>query len=248
MKPQEMFVGARDFFAVLVPGAIFLILLPVTVTDWLRQNLMVGSTSYAGMELLAFAVASYAVGTLISGVAGQFDKSVDRRIRDRLAGTSQLTNLEENLARAELLAKCLEESINKHMRGFSRETRPWSTRSFWWNYIRLNCPEGISELDRIEGHQKLFRSLALVSLALALIHALLRWVEKPMPINPTLLAIGAFFAFFGLYVRYRMIFARRLYELAIVLSIPAGNVDTGSKAFFDDGDAWKALLNRQLTN
>jgi len=246
MKPQDMFIGARDFFAVLVPGAMFLILLPMDVAGWLGGKLAFGSGDdpSAGIVVLAFLAASYAVGTLISGVAGQFDKSVDRRIKDRIAkpptGWSKLTRLEKDLARAQILAKGLEESINKQMIGLI-ENRPWSTRSFWWNYIRLKCPEGIMELDRLEGHQKLFRSLAFMSLLLGYIYALSPTYGGPPSIVETILAALAFCAFLVLYVRHRMVFGRRLYELAIVHTIPDSCVDEGAKAFFEAGQAWKAL-------
>ena len=76
---------------------------------------------------------------------------------------------------------------------------------------------------------------------LGYIYALSSTYGGPPSIVETILAALAFCAFLVLYVRHRMVFGRRLYELAIVHTIPDSCVDEGAKAFFEAGQAWKAL-------
>src|SRR6187455_2897162 len=68
MKSIDAMVSVRDFFAILVPGAVLLALLNV---DWpLDQP--------AGVLIFAFAVAAYIAGTVVAGVGAIADNAVDR--------------------------------------------------------------------------------------------------------------------------------------------------------------------------
>ncbi len=261
VKPQELSIGLRDVLALLVPGAVLLIALPVNVTGWLQGRLRLGDgPPDATLFLLVFLIAAIAAGSLLSGLAGLADDYVDEYIKWRagrlpsrgIRGTlsRSIHKLEEAKKLAEKLEACV---LPAALAGSGGDVRPWTTRSFWWNYLRLNCPEAIAELDRIEGIQKQFRSFVIVALFIA-IAALLEPIEwptlfgaGPLSANPgeAIAPLGAYapwllflpsliicvFCFFS-YVGYRVRFARRLYELAIVHALPETLVLNGSKNFF----------------
>jgi hypothetical protein len=95
-------------------------------------------------------------------------------VSERDFGT--LTRQIAKLRQTEELAAELACKINPLASDPQREL-PWTPRSFWWNYLRLNCPVAIAELDRIEGLQKQFRSLVVVAGAAAFfaLEALVQW-------------------------------------------------------------------------
>lgn len=159
LKPQDFLLSARDFFAVIVPGAIFLLLLP----DRTLAEIGLGTT---GPRLLGFAIAAYLAGSVFSALGSVLDLLVDpvlegegfRAIRFRKL------RLRERLAdklRKQLIAEC--------PCPIMLEEHPERVKNFWWTHLRLNCPAAMIELDRIEATQKLFRSLAPVFVILAIL-------------------------------------------------------------------------------
>jgi len=159
LKPQDFLLSARDFFAVIVPGAIFLLLLP----DRTLAEIGLGTT---GPRLLGFAIAAYLAGSVFSALGSVLDLLVDpvlegegfRAIRFRKL------RLREKLAdklRKQLIAEC--------PCPIMLEEHPERVKNFWWTHLRLNCPAAMIELDRIEATQKLFRSLAPVFVILAIL-------------------------------------------------------------------------------
>lgn len=151
LKPQDFLISARDFFAVIVPGAIFLLLLP----DRALAQMQIGTS---GAELLAFAIAAYLAGSVFSALGSGLDLVVDPLLQCR---KFRAFGLFPKLRRREALAdKLRRQLIAECPCPISLKEHPESVKAFWWNHLRLNCPAAMVELDRIEATQKLFRSLA----------------------------------------------------------------------------------------
>jgi len=213
-KPQDFFLGVRDFFAVLVPGATFLLLLP-------EKSLAVAGFGRSGLALLGVVIAAYLVGSVASAAGAALDHVVDpllasRRFRDRFGATlRRRQDLAERL-QAELLGQCGDPLAGAE----GRET----VKDFWWTYLRLNSAEAMTELDRIEGTQKLFRSLVAVFLALALIAfpPTAAWMHPSLAAGHRF-ATGHYLAFAAvsavLYAAARSSFLHALYRLAAACCI-----------------------------
>ena len=250
MKPQDLFIGAKDFFSVLVPGTVLILILEFSgfyrPLSALAGAVTFGSAGYdSTLMLLLFLIAAYAVGTIVAGGASMLDALVDRKIKKRFSslkpGSSKLsasrrmreavfgweTEKVRKLVQAEHVARNLEARIAPAMLSLSVLNRPWSTKGFWWNYLRINCPTAIMELDLIEGYQKQYRSFIVVSVVVAAIYA--------SRLNPwALVALACAFAMFSLYVRYRIRFARRIFEMAVAFVLSKDTMQQSMGAFWAD--------------
>ena len=89
MKPQEFFIGIRDFFAILVPGAFLLLLFPFDIADCINPQTLVSTSLLKQAPLPILVVAAYAVGVLLMGIAGRMDEFVDRNIHRRRVATGK---------------------------------------------------------------------------------------------------------------------------------------------------------------
>lgn len=151
MKPQEFLIGIRDFFAVVVPGTIFLFLLPTHIVE--------SAQTFKGVALFGVAIAAYLIGSVASAMGSLLDLPVDSvlessRFRRRLG---------KKLAQREALATEMRRNLLQQAGLPVPENQyPESIKAFWWSHLRLNCPSAMAELDRIEATSKLFRSLVAV--------------------------------------------------------------------------------------
>ncbi len=261
MKPQDLFLGIRDFLSLLVPGIAFLVLFPGSVLTWLSKPIRIGTAlPDTTLLVLVFLAAALTAGSILSGLAGLLDERVDRNVsrwmeeptRGHVLKAKAFARQLAKLAATERLAGRLADEINPLSRDFEQSLL-WTPRAFWWNYLRLNCPIAIAELDRIEGLQKQFRSLVVVAFAAALfaIESPIEWSRlagslaevagwkaafapllnwKPWALASVAFLVMAFC--FSAYVGYRIRFARRLFELAVIQALPKERVDTGTRQFF----------------
>ncbi|HYI47734.1 MAG TPA: hypothetical protein VEX35_04640 [Allosphingosinicella sp.] len=260
MKAQDLLLGVRDFFAVLIPGAVLLfVLTAVAALDEVAPEWLVAAASAAQKQSAAlklsetgnvfvFAIAAYAAGQIVSAASSLLDWPVDwfERTCGRWSiGNPLLRRLDPRvrLWRFRCLAMELKDEATWALLwpDASRTDRPerrsncfddrfnplWSVRSFWRDYLRLNKPDAIAELDRIESAQKMFRSLGVVLLAMAGILA---------PSLSTLQLAGTALLFllcYLLFVRFRLAFFYRLYKLALLTTLPEGHVEKSAGAFFE---------------
>jgi hypothetical protein len=248
MKPQDLFIGIRDVLALLVPGAVLILLLPIDATRQIADEIRIGPKGEidTALLLLSFLVVSLATGSLLSALAGQMDKFVDGQTEKELGDVRFMigrASLERSIGRMKTL-RALASALKDRKLQESRivdglSDAPWTPRAFWWNYLRLNCPEAIAELDRVEGFQKQFRSLTVVFsiLSLAALTFPLDWgglLAEPgtapfLSSFGNLLAIQPWLAFLGFgfaaclcfvsYAAYRVIFSIRLFELALIAEL-----------------------------
>jgi hypothetical protein len=165
MKPQDFLVGIRDFFALVVPGAIFLVCMPVHPPGHLVPP-------DPTLKLFAAAIAAYLVGAIASAVGSRLDRPVDTSLESRWLASRW--RLDERGRLAGMLRDRLLGPLTKAERAEYDE----SVKTFWWSHLRLRCPEAIGELDRIEAMQKLCRSLVPIFTFLAIWYA---WRCDPGP-------------------------------------------------------------------
>lgn len=146
MKPQDFLVGIRDFFSVVVPGAIFLLCIPSALLPKGPQD--------ATLSLFAAAIAAYLIGALASVVGSLLDKPVDPALESDF-----VKHRWKRLGDRAALASEMQDRVLERLAPAERAKYKESLKSFWWGHLRLRCPEAIAELDRIEAVQKLCRSL-----------------------------------------------------------------------------------------
>jgi len=147
MKPQDFLIGIRDFFAVLVPGAVLLMLLQLPGEPL---------TSNSGtLAIVGLAIAAYLLGSVADRLGSLLDLPLDPIVRAEWVPLTKKAH-----ARQREAEKCQQQLIDGCKPCVELDADvPLSPRMFWWDHLRLSCPAAIQELDRIEGTQKLFRSL-----------------------------------------------------------------------------------------
>lgn len=216
MKPQDFLIGIRDFFAILVPGAVVILLIDpkMPATPPLATE---------AVRFVAFTIAAFLIGSVADRLGALLDHLIDPVLRSkwlaRIGPRMAAREREATTCRKQLLDSYFPEKTP-----FRPEDQV-STRSFWWDYLRLNCPPAIQELDRIEATQKLFRSLTAAFLFLALYYA--RASDAPAPhwfadagaqLAWWMLLFGAASAI--LYAIGRFIFRETVFRLAVAYCVP----------------------------
>ena len=153
MKPSDFFVGAMDFFSILMPGALLAFLL----TPWAPGVFgpVLPALESEGVRWVAFAVAAYFFGHLLHHLSSWLDEWYDQTYvaEKRRFGDEKLLVRARELTKADLGDNLEDVSI------------------FMWagSYVRANNSAAAAELERAGGDSKFFRSLCLVSiLAVAL--------------------------------------------------------------------------------
>lgn len=208
MRPQEFLIGIRDFFAVIVPGAIFLFLLP---TDLVRPAV----NNLTGVVLFGVAIAAYLAGSVASALGSRLDFIVDTTIESRRFRRYFAWRLaaREDLADALRIRFLKEASLP-----IAVEQHPESIKSFWWNHLRLSCPSAMTELDRLEATSKLFRSLVAVFSIWAVIYLLSPNLRNMIGAGPTSL-VGAAIVSIIFYASGRYIFLGAVYQLGAAYAV-----------------------------
>ena len=215
MKPADFMVSLRDLFAVFVPGAVLLWLLPSSAIE-IEHN---------AINILVLVVAAYLAGSVASGVGALADHLIDRLFAfTRLDGFKRF----KELRTFEKAANALRDKALDRLDALVAPDRlglagVWSARSFWWTQIRIHCPPGLLELDRIEAHQKLFRSLIVVFAVLATVEWLFGGSADRLPGSAPrhlawvwlALAVGSLVP----YMAGRFHFARTVYGFAATLCL-----------------------------
>lgn len=204
MRPQDLLLGARDFFAVLIPGAVLLLIIPLPLDQ----------SKLEGLSLFAFAVAAYLAGSLASAVGGIADYLIDPILK---SARYRRSIFGRKLACREKAAEQLRDILLESHAGRTPVLESYSVKSFWWDRLRLGCPPALLELDRIEARQKLFRSLMAIFLFLM---AWSWWPASPgqpprvtSPLSPLAWAFLSLISAL-LYASGRAQFLQALYRLA----------------------------------
>lgn len=161
MKPSDFFIGAMEFFAILVPGAILAFLMMPFKDEIFGQLLPALAPGAAGW--VAFAVVAFVLGHVLHHAGAALDKLYDREIKLR-----RRFGEEWAFARAKALIRA--------RYGIDDQA---DVSYFLWagSAVRAQCDAAAAELDRNGGESKFFRSLSLTSaLAAALWIVQGQWV------------------------------------------------------------------------
>jgi hypothetical protein len=239
MKPGDFLIGLRDFFAVLIPGAVltFLIASFARVAghfpSWWTPLVASLNSLGAAERTFAYAIIAYACGQVIASLSSLLDPPVDafERSYGQRTGKCFLWGIdpEARLVTYRRMARELKDEVACALLGGDEPGRAtvrgaladgeirelWSTKSFWKDFLRLCEPVATAELDRIESTEKLFRSLAVVFLLVA------GTTVRNSSWSATGAALMAFLVCFYLYARFRLGFMYRLYKLAVLTSFDA---------------------------
>ncbi len=162
VKPGDFFIGLVDFFAILLPGAIFTFLLWDVGETVLSSSLPPLDSSAKAWT--AFVVASYVLGHALHQAGSVLDRSYDALY---VKGWKRRKGEERLLTRTREL-----------MRGMlGGDATMTSAYSWAGSYVRTASDAATRELERMGAESKFFRSLALV-LAFALVTFVVRGLCK----------------------------------------------------------------------
>jgi hypothetical protein len=148
-KPSDFFVGAMDFFAILVPGALVAFILE----PWATANVfgsVLPELDTDAKAWVAFVIASYVLGHLLHHFGSILDLTYDRFY----------TGLKRRHGDERLL------TMTKELMGKDLGTKENLPSAYYWagSFVRLKSATAAIELDRSGGDSKFFRSLCLVAL------------------------------------------------------------------------------------
>lgn len=149
-KPTDFFLGALDFFGILVPGAVLLAFAVVTYPSAAKSVADVLPLA-GGERIAAFAVAAYLVGYLLHLLGFGIDRLYDATQQssfERFYGR-ELYQRVMQLKREQLAAE------DEKLIGAYR----WALTN-----IRVRFPAWVADIDRMSAHTALFRSLTLIAI------------------------------------------------------------------------------------
>lgn len=230
MKPTDFFLGIRDLFIFLVPGSLFLLLYD-------PQQLLVKdlSSRVGGLGLFGFATMAYAIGAIFAAAGSVLDKLV----YEPLSKIWFRTEKGRRIVWLEFLAQRFEQLILERSSKFEDfAVRGWNARGFWWEQLRLHCPIAISEIDRAESIQKLFRTLVIVFIFNGTLSVFGEggaasggWSQLGLaPRSVAFNTICALICLF-MYLKNRVLFASTVYRFAISYSITPEMIGAAREEF-----------------
>ena len=197
MKPQDLFLSLREFFAIFVPGAV-----AIYAFIALNRPTLPNIDLVPGAQTLLVAAAAYGVGNVLYAAGALLDgwyAKVERRL---MRGSREKRfEIFEQVATA-----ARKEAISKLPEAGSDLAKSWSNRSFWSDQLRYACPVGSAELDRLESTQKFFRTFT-VLLLLAGVNAI---VTKEWA--PAAIAVAAMAICLGFYAQRRAEWTYRMHK------------------------------------
>jgi len=196
-KPEDFFVGVIDFFAVLLPGALF----SFVIADFARHYLFGGALPDFHGEVqgwVVFAFSSYLLGHFIF-LAGSYIDPLYNWFRERFVPKEKdLTYLRAKAIKE----KCLADNPHEMV----MNTFQWAK-----SVIQLRSPGALVEVRRHEADSKFFRSLIVVLLlTLIILSAKGAWLGSII----CLILVGASF---GRYAEQRWKAAQRAYEYVLAI-------------------------------
>lgn len=177
-KPTDLFIGVIDFFAVLVPGVVAVIVVAWTVNFQMPEKQEI-------FFLSSILVAGFVLGHILHGLGSFLDilvydplfKPLDEkesahglRIRSYFRANDKLYRASKSLITFPVRdgfvggGKDLGAQMGELPVGVYQWTRAW---------LRIHSPEATAELDRLEADSKLFRSLSVIALAILICFPLL---------------------------------------------------------------------------
>ncbi len=159
MKPGDFFIGVLEFFAVLLPGIVATWLL----NQYLPPHYKIVWDVTRGCEDVvggaAFLLSAYVLGHFVFMIGSNLDSSYDRwRRRTKPAASDAAFGA----------AKRLAHELAGNLVGGDFTILKWAKA-----YIQIHSSGARIDIDRLEAHEKFFRSFVVIAIALTA-HFLLR--------------------------------------------------------------------------
>jgi hypothetical protein len=204
MKPGDFLLGVLDFFAILLPGSLATWLLTRYIpADALRRALSFGlEEGQSGPDRLALAIAfllfSYMLGHFVFMAGAKLDPLYDTW-RRRTKPTSH--------DRTYQAARKVHERLANEIAGGDFSTFKWAKA-----YIQVEAAQARVEIDRLEADSKFFRSLVVVSIALAA-HFLLRERAPAAGVAAIVMAVLSY----ARYMEQRWKMTELTYAMAVIV-------------------------------
>jgi hypothetical protein len=201
-KPEDLFVGVIDFFAVLLPGA----LISFVIADFARHHLFgkaLPAIQGEAQGWVVFAFSSYLLGHFVFLVGSYVDPLYNRLRRRFIPKEKDLTYLRAKAIKEKRLADNPREML--------MNTFQWAKAT-----MQLRSPGALVEVRRHEADSKFFRSLIVVLLVIVIfLIARGAWLESIF----CLVLVGASF---GRYAEQRWKAAQRAYEYLLAIELLDG--------------------------
>ncbi|MBN8507850.1 MAG: hypothetical protein J0L57_04490 [Burkholderiales bacterium] len=174
MKPTDFFIGAMEFFAILVPGAVLAFLLMPWRGAVFGPLLPAVEPGLAGW--VAFAVVAFVLGHVLHHAGSVLDTLYDREVRRRRRFGDEWA-----YARAK--------AVIRRRHGIDDRA---DVSYFQWagSAVRARSDAAAAELDRNGGESKFFRSLSLTSALAAVL-----WVGQGQWVAAAAAALLAWFSY-----------------------------------------------------
>ena len=172
-KPTDLFIGVIDFFAVLVPGVLAVMIVCWVVGFRLPEK---QDVSFVGTILIA----GFVLGHILHGIGSFLDILVYDPLFKPLEGTEEAHGLRrrsyfrtnDKLYRASkglitfpVVPNDMSSGGGKNV-GTNTGQLPVGVYQWARAWLRIHSAEATAELDRLEADSKLFRSLSVIGLAI----------------------------------------------------------------------------------
>lgn len=202
-KPEDLFVGVIDFFAVLLPGALLSYVMLDVARDHVFGRILPPIRS-EGQGWVVFAFSSYLLGHFVF-LAGSYIDPLYDRVRRRLIPKEK----DRTYQRARgIKEKCLGDSPSEPV----MNTFQWAKAN-----AQMRYPAALLEVRRHEADSKFFRSLIVVLIVVVLVLlSKAAWVES-------LLSLVLIVVSFVRYAEQRWKAAQRAYEYLIAMEQLGGS-------------------------
>ncbi|HSQ18979.1 MAG TPA: hypothetical protein VLR92_01260 [Blastocatellia bacterium] len=177
-KPTDLFIGVIDFFAVLVPGIVAVIVICWAVNFRFPEKQEV---SFIGTIL----VSGFVLGHILHGLGSFLDilvydplfKPLDNNENAHGLRTRSYFRANDKLyvASKSLTTFLVHDSSPGGGNHPGHKTGQLPVGIYQWAraWLRIHSPEATTELDRLEADSKLFRSLSVIALAILICFRLL---------------------------------------------------------------------------
>jgi hypothetical protein len=180
VKPGDFFIGVLEFFAVLLPGLVATWLFD----QYLPPHYHIAWEASEGSDHLvggaAFLLSSYVLGHFVFMIGSNLDSSYDRwRRREKPAASDAAFKAAEQLAH----------KLAGDLIGGDFTILKWAKV-----YIQIHGSGARVDIDRLEAHEKFFRSFVVIAIALTA-HFLLRERAFFMALGSAILGLLSYHRF-----------------------------------------------------
>lgn len=170
-KPNDVFIGIIDFFAVLVPGVVAVLVVCWAINFRFPEK---QEAPFLGVVL----VAGFVLGHILHGMGSFLDIFIYDPLFKPLDDNAKVHGLRRrsyfrandklHLVSKNLIIFAVHNTSAAGAKDPGTKTGQLPTGVYQWAraWLRIHSPEATAELDRLEADSKLFRSLSVIALAI----------------------------------------------------------------------------------